>query len=78
MHNKYFNYSQSTISIFQAVDDVIDYSANCIQRATICHSEIDVVIVVKMLVQHVEINICKGWIAVKVQLLLLVAEDEEF
>jgi hypothetical protein len=69
---------QTTIAIFQAIDDVIDYSAYCIQRTTICHSEIDVVIVVKMLVQHVEINICKGRIAVKVQLLLLVAEDEEF
>lgn len=69
---------QTTIAIFQTIDDVIDCSAYCIQCATICHSEIDVVIVVKMLVQQIEINVCKGRIAVKVQLLLLVAEDEEF
>ena len=57
---------------------MIDHSTYCIQRTTVCRREIDMVIVVKMLVQQVEINICKGRIAVKVQLFLLVAEDEEF
>lgn len=68
---------QTAIAIFQAVDDVIDYSAYRIQCATIGHSEIDVVIVVKMLIQDVEINIRKGRIVVKVQLLLLVTEDKQ-
>ena len=69
---------QTTITIFQAVDDVIDYSAYCIQRTTVCRREIDMVIVVKMLIQLFIIYIRKGWIAVKVQFLLMVAEDEEF
>ena len=64
-------------TIFQTIDDVIDCSAYCIQRTTVCRREIDMVIVVKMLVQQVEINICKGRIAVNAQLLMMIAEDEE-
>ena len=67
--------NQTTIAIFQAIDDVVDDVAYRIQRATICHREINVVIVVKMLVQHVEINVCKGWITVITQLLLLITKD---
>ena len=68
---------QTTIAIFQAIDDVIDHAAYCIQRTTVCRREIDVVIVVKMLVQLTIIYIRKGWVAVKVQLLLLVTEDKQ-
>ena len=55
---------QTTIAIFQAVDDVIDHIAYRIQFTTISHREVDVVIVVKMLIQLIIVNIRKGWIAV--------------
>ena len=67
---------QTTITILQAVDDMINHTTYCIQRTTVCRREIDVVIVVKMLVQLTIIYIRKGWVAVKVQLLLLVTEDK--
>ena len=68
--------SQITISIFHAVNDVIYYFAGGIQCSAICFRKENVVIVVQMVIQQIEIDVCKGWICIETNFFPLVAKAE--